>query len=128
MNMPTLMNRREFTKATLLASTTLASGAGALAAAPVPQKRIRTAVIGCGSVSGQYLPQLTKSPYVEVVSVCDIRPERAKRQAERFQIPNHYPHIERMLAGAPFDFMVTLTDMQEHEQLNRRALEAGKHV
>ena len=33
-----------------------------------------------------------------------------------------------MLAGAAFDLLVTLTDMQEHEHLNRQALEAGKHV
>src|SRR6185436_8975406 len=32
------------------------------------------------------------------------------------------------LAGEPFDFMITLTDMQEHEHLNRQALQAGKHV
>ena len=31
-------------------------------------KRIRTGVIGCGSVSGSYLPALSKCPYVEVVS------------------------------------------------------------
>ena len=33
-----------------------------------------------------------------------------------------------MLAGEPFDLMVTLTDMQEHEHLNRQAINAGKHV
>ena len=33
-----------------------------------------------------------------------------------------------MLAGEPFDFLITLTDMQEHEHLNRQALAAGKHV
>jgi predicted dehydrogenase len=33
-----------------------------------------------------------------------------------------------MLAGEPFDFLVDITDMQAHEQVNRRALEAGKHV
>jgi predicted dehydrogenase len=33
-----------------------------------------------------------------------------------------------MLAGAPFEFFVDLTDMQEHERLNRQALEAGRHV
>jgi predicted dehydrogenase len=33
-----------------------------------------------------------------------------------------------MLAGAPFDLFVDLTDMQEHEHLNRQALEAGKNV
>ena len=39
-----------------------------------------------------------------------------------------YPHIDKMLAGVPFDMMVTTTDMQEHEHLNRQALMAGKHV
>jgi predicted dehydrogenase len=128
MNTASSLNRRDFTKTTLLAGAALASGSAGTFAADAPAKRIRTAVIGCGSVSNQYLPQLKKCPYVEVVSVCDIRPERAQRQAEKFNVPHHYPHIDRMLAGEPFDFMVTLTDMQEHEHLNRQALEAGKHV
>ena len=71
---------------------------------------------------------LTKSPFVEVVSLCDIKPERAQRQGERFKITNTHPHIDAMLAAEPFDFLIDLTDMQVHEQINRRALEAGKHV
>jgi predicted dehydrogenase len=122
-----LLTRREFAKTTLLAGATVASGAAAAFAAEAG-RRIRTGVIGCGSVSNAYLPVLTQCPFVEVVSLCDIKPERARRQAERFQIAHHYPHIDAMLAGEPFDFLVDLTDMQEHEHLNRRGLEAGKHV
>jgi predicted dehydrogenase len=92
------------------------------------EKKIRVAVIGCGSVSGMYLPHLSKSPYVELVSVCDIRPERAAARAKAFSVPNQYPHIDKMLAGAPFDLMVNLTNMQEHGRLNRQAILAGKHV
>jgi predicted dehydrogenase len=62
------------------------------------------------------------------VSVCDIKPERAKKRAQEFSVPHWYPNIDQMLAGEPFDFMITLTDMQEHERLNRQALQAGKHV
>ena len=124
---PSLLNRREFTKTALAAGAAVAAGAaGAFAAEPA--KRIRTGVIGCGSVSGSYLPVLTKSPFVEVVSLCDIKPERARKQAEKFKIANHYPNIDAMLAGEPFEFLVNLTDMQEHEHLNRQALGAGKHV
>jgi predicted dehydrogenase len=90
--------------------------------------KVRVGVIGCGSVSHSYLPHLAKSPHVELVSACDIIPERVKGQAEKFKIPNQYPNIERMLAGASFDLMVNLTDMQEHERLNQQAVEAGKHV
>jgi predicted dehydrogenase len=91
-------------------------------------RKIRVAVIGCGSVSNMYLPHLSKSPFVELVAACDIRPERAKRQAERFGIPNQYPHIDLLLAGAPFDLLVNLTNMQEHGRLNKQALGEGKHV
>jgi predicted dehydrogenase len=95
---------------------------------PVIIKKIKVAIIGCGSVSGVYLPHLTKSPYVELVSVCDIIPERAKIRAEQFKVPNQYPHIDQLLAGSAFDLMINLTDMQEHGRLNRQALLAGKHV
>ena len=93
-----------------------------------PAKKIRIGLIGCGSVSTQYLPHLSKSEYVELVSTCDIIPERAVKAAEKYKVPNHYPSIEKMLAGAQFDLMVNLTDMQEHGRLNKIALEAGKHV
>src|ERR1051325_5140316 len=120
------LTRRDFAKTTLLAGAAVASGAPALAAESA--KRIRTGLIGCGSVSNSYLPVLSQCPYVEVVSLCDIRPERARRQAEKFNVAHHYPHIDAMLAGEPFDFFIDLTDMQEHEHLNRQALNAGKHV
>src|SRR6266705_2931689 len=76
--------------------------------------RVRVGVIGCGSVSHSYLPNLASSPYVELVSACDIIPERAKAQAEAYAIPNQHPHIDLLLAGAAFDLLVNLTDMQEH--------------
>src|SRR6186713_1394699 len=124
---PSLLNRREFTKTALAAGAAVAAGAASAFAAE-PTKRIRTGVIGCGSVSGSYLPVLTQSPFVEVVSLCDIKPERARRQAEKFKVAHHYPNIDAMLAGEPFDFLIVTTDMQEHEKINRRALEGGKHV
>ena len=80
------LNRRDFTKTALLGGAALATGALSSYAADTPAKRIRTGLIGCGSVSNQYLPQLTQSPFVEIVSLCDIRYERAKKQGERFKI------------------------------------------
>jgi predicted dehydrogenase len=91
-------------------------------------KKIRVGIIGCGSVSGMYLPHLTKSPFVEVVSLCDIRYERAQNRGKEFGVKNTYSHIDKMLAGVPFDLFVNLTDMQEHGRLNNQALNAGKHV
>lgn len=92
-------------------------------------KKLKVAVIGCGSVSNRYLPQLLSSKLLEVVSLCDIKYERAVAQNKQYNVnAKTYPHIDAMLKGVPFDMMVTLTDMQVHGDLNKKALLAGKHV
>ena len=50
------------------------------------------------------------------------------QRAKQFNVPHHFPHIDKLLAGPQFDFLVNLTDMQEHEHLNREAIAASKHV
>ena len=92
-------------------------------------KKLKVALIGCGSVSNRYLPQLLSSKMITVVSLCDIKFERAEAQNKQYNVgAKTYPHIDKMLAGVPFDMMVTLTDMQMHGDLNKKALLAGKHV
>ncbi len=120
------ITRRQFTAAALLGGA--ASAVTAFGADAVPKKKIRVGIIGCGSVSRMYFPNLKECPHAEIVSACDIIPERAKKRAEEFGVPNQYPNIDAMLAGVPFDLLVNLTDMQEHERLNRQAIESGKHV
>jgi predicted dehydrogenase len=93
------------------------------------EKKLRVAIIGCGSVSNRYIPQLLSSKMIEVVSLCDIKYERAVAQNKQYKVnAQTYPHIDAMLKGVPFDMMVTLTDMQNHGELNKKALLAGKHV
>ena len=135
MNDIAVLNRRDFIKQTAIAGTALAGASLApatLAAAAGPPRvkgdKVRVGLIGCGSVSGAYLPSLTKQPFVEVVSVCDIIPERAKKRAEQFKVPNVYPNIDAMLAGAEFDFLVNTTSMPSHFPVNKKGLEAKKHV
>ena len=77
---PHYLNRREFTKATLLTGAAAATGTAAAAAAD--PRRIRTGLIGCGSVANACRPVLTRAPFVEGVSLCDTRPERVRKQAK----------------------------------------------
>jgi len=116
-----------------LKQISLAGAAGILApniikSSHFRDKKIKVAIIGCGSVSNKYLPHLSKSPYVELVAACDIKPDRAIKQAQAYHIPNHYPHIDQLLKGASFDLLVNTTDMQQHGLLNRQALMQGKHI
>jgi predicted dehydrogenase len=130
MNNESQISRKEFlAQAALLGAATIISPIVSQASGLFQVgKKTRIGLIGCGSVSTQYLPHLSKSPFVELVSTCDIIPERAVKASSQYSIPNNYPSIERMLAGAPFDLLVNLTNMQEHGRLNKLALEAGKHV
>lgn len=120
------INRKQFIQA----------GAALAAAALTPpalfafsaDRKIKVAVIGCGSVSNMYLPHLSKVPQVELVATCDIIPERARAAAEKYQIAGHYDHIDKLLQGVSFDLLVNLTDMQVHGDLNKKALLGGRNV
>ncbi|MCD9022859.1 Gfo/Idh/MocA family protein [Cohnella silvisoli] len=90
--------------------------------------KTRVAVVGCGSVSDKYLPDLLANPFVEVTSLCDASKEQVKRQAETFGIDRTYSDISQLMADGQFDLLVNLTSMKFHAPINRMALEAGKHV
>lgn len=122
------LSRKDFLQHTAMAGAAMLLSNLKTFAAATAGKKIKVAIIGCGSVSGVYLPHLSKSPYVEVVSVCDIKYERAQKRAKEFNVPNSFPHIDKLMAGPHFDLMLTLTDMQEHGRLNKIALLAGRNV
>lgn len=123
------VRRRTFLSGGAALGAALATGASVSArTAEDAPKKVSVGVIGCGRVAQIYLPHLAACPHAELVSTCDIVPERAERAAAKFKVPHHYPHIDAMLAGAPFDLMITLTDMQEHGRLNKQAVEAGRNI
>jgi len=123
------ISRENFLKMTGMASAAVLVASLEGWATETPEKKLRVAVIGCGSVSNRYLPQLLSSKSIEVVSLCDIKYDRALGQNKQYNVnAQTYPNIDAMLKGVPFDMMVTLTDMQKHGELNKKAILAGKHV
>jgi predicted dehydrogenase len=123
------ISRQEFLKKSALAGAALLVSSLESWALTTTGKKLRVAIIGCGSVSNRYIPHLKASPLIDIVSLCDIKYDRAVNQNKQYNVnAKTYPHIDAMLAGEPFDMMVTLTDMQLHGELNKKALLAGKHV
>ena len=121
------------TRAAFLQKTSLASAALLLSNlelfAAAEEKIIKVAIIGCGSVSNRYIVHLQSSPLVKIVSLCDIKQDRAEAQNKKYNIgASTYNHIDDLLKGNAFDLMLTLTDMQMHGSLNKIALQAGKNV
>lgn len=120
-------------RATFLQNTALAGAAVLLSSlesfAKEHSKIIKVAIIGCGSVSNRYIPHLQTSSLVKIVGLCDIIHERALGQNKQYNVGAlTFSSIEDLLNGVDFDLMLTLTDMQMHGALNRKALMAGKNV
>lgn len=125
----TAINRQQFLQRTAMAGAAVLLSSLESWAITTPQKKLKVAVIGCGSVSNRYIPHLQTSSMIEIVSLCDIKYDRAINQNKQYNVnAQTYPNIDAMLKGVPFDMMVTLTDMQAHGDLNKKALMAGKHV
>lgn len=123
------ISRQKFLQQTALTGAAILLSSLESWAATTPGKKLKVALIGCGSVSNRYIPHLQTSPLIEIVSLCDIKYERAVNQNKLYNVnAATYPHIDAMLKGVPFDMMITTTDMQKHGELNKKALLAGKHV
>jgi len=85
------------------------------------------AVVGCGDISGQYLPNLTAFPDVDVRFCADLDVDRARARADEFGV-RHAGTPEEALARADVDLVVNLTVPAAHGAVAAAALDAGKHV
>src|SRR6266487_3536012 len=98
------ISRKQFMQSTAMAGAAVLLSSLESLALTTNDKKLRVAVIGCGSVSNRYLPQLKSSSLIEVVSLCDIKYERALAQNKQYNVnAATYPNIESMLSGVPFD-------------------------
>lgn len=93
---------------------------------------IKTALIGCGSVSLiGILPQLMVSDArerIDLVAVCDVVAERAHATAAQFGVPHAYDDPEDVFARPDIELVLIITPIPFHYPLTMRALAAGKHV
>ena len=83
-------------------------------------------VIGCGNISEIYLKNAVLFQDLRITACADQRPEAAKEKAEKHGI--RHLSVEELLADPSIEIVLNLTTPQSHTEINRRALEAGKHV
>lgn len=57
-------------------------------------KKIRTAVIGCGNISVMHLDSIISLDEVQLVAVCDIKPERAQATAQKYGVKAYTDYNE----------------------------------
>lgn len=94
-------------------------------------RKVKIGVVGCGDVAFRsYLPDiasLTKEK-IDLVGVCDIAEERARKAAKEFKAKEYYLNYNEMLKKADIEVVINLTDMLHHAPFSLLAIKAGKHV
>ncbi len=87
---------------------------------------IKTGIIGCGNISPAYLNSIRRLEDIEVVACADLRSERADAKAEEFGIISQ--PVADLLADPEIGIVLNLTTPQDHTEVNRQILNAGKHA
>ncbi|MEA4870914.1 MAG: Gfo/Idh/MocA family oxidoreductase, partial [Christensenella sp.] len=91
-------------------------------------ERVKTAIIGCGSISNIYMESFTNGKFsiVELVACSDLDEVRMRQSAEKYAL--RAMSLEEILADASIELVINLTTPAAHYPINKRALLAGKHV
>ena len=65
---------------------------------------LRVGFIGCGNhATGSLYPNLVTIPEADLVACCDLVEEKARRNAERFDVPHWYTDYDSMLKEHELD-------------------------
>ncbi|HET6882396.1 MAG TPA: Gfo/Idh/MocA family oxidoreductase, partial [Pirellulales bacterium] len=90
---------------------------------------IRVGIIGLGGNARlRHVPGLRACGDVEVVAVCNRRPESTAAAAREFGIVKTFEHWQDLVADREIDAVVIGTWPYLHCPITLAALEAGKHV
>jgi len=92
----------------------------------MPLAPVKTAIIGCGNISGHYLKKLKGFPIIDLVACADLIPERARARGEECGVAARAIH--EVLADAEIEVIVNLTIPRAHGEVGIAALQAGKSV
>jgi predicted dehydrogenase len=90
---------------------------------------LRIGLIGAGgNTKTRHIPGLRAVPDVDIVAVCNRRPESTAEVARTYSIPRTYERWQDLLADSDIDAVVIGTWPYLHCPITLAALEAGKHV
>lgn len=90
---------------------------------------LRIGLIGAGgNTRARHIPGLRALPDIEIVAVCNRRPESTAAVAREFEVPRTFETWQELIADPGIDAVAIGTWPYLHAPIALAALEAGKHV
>jgi len=91
-------------------------------------RKIRIGVIGVGQIGKSHLQNYASISDAEIVAVCDVNEQEARRVAEQYGIPSVYTDYRELLSRDDIEAVDVCLHNNFHAPMTIAALEAGKHV
>ena len=90
---------------------------------------LRIGLVGAGNIADHHLPAyLEHREVLELVAVCDLDEDRARRRADEAGAAEVYTDAETMIRETAVDALDVCTVPDQHFSVARKAIDAGKHV
>lgn len=91
-------------------------------------KKVRFAIIGCGSIGQRHVAVLDADEDAEIVAVCDIVESKCKRISELYQQIPYYTDYVKLLKDVDADVVCICTPHGLHAPMCIEAANAKKHI
>lgn len=91
-------------------------------------RKVKIGIIGCGVISHTYISDIKSMfPWLEIVACSATTVEKAKKVAIQYGIPKPCS-TDDLLKDPEVEIVINLTTPAVHTEINRKVLQAGKHL
>jgi predicted dehydrogenase len=91
-------------------------------------EKVRFGIIGCGVIAPHHADAIVNNKRGELVAVCDIEEEKARKFQQKYNVPHYYTDYRKMLERKDIDVVCICTPSGLHGDMTIDAANAGKHV
>ena len=86
--------------------------------------KLRTGIVGGGTVSAVHIDGLKRNPRTDLVAICDVDEGRARELAEKHEV-RPFTSVQTMVDEVELDWVHVCTPVQTHVDVALTAIEAG---
>ena len=90
--------------------------------------QLNVAIIGCGSISRQHVPNILATPEMHLAATVDVVEDAARERAEQGKADYYTTDLDRVLTDPAVDAVLICSTHDTHAEIALKACAAGKHI